>query len=166
MPRIQGDITVTLSVLDRLVDHEPGSQVEAPLSRAQSVRMLKAAVRHDLQALLNTRRVAVETDESLPEVNRSLYIYGLPDFSTCSLASPADQAKLLRQLATTIKLFESRLANVQITPIETTSLGIQRLKLRIDAVLLMDPQPEQVSFDTIIELKSGTCQVTGDAHAG
>jgi len=166
MPRSQGDVTVTLSVLDRLVDQEPGNQVEAPLSRAQSVRMLKAAVRHDLQALLNTRRIAVEPDESLAEVNRSLYVYGLPDFSTYTLASPADQTKLLRQLATTIKQFEPRLANIQITPIESTSLGIQRLKVRIDAVLLMDPRPEQVSFDTIIELKSGICQVTGETHAG
>jgi hypothetical protein len=39
MSRTQGDVTVTLSVLDRLIDQEPNSQVEAPLSRAQSVRI-------------------------------------------------------------------------------------------------------------------------------
>ena len=45
MARTLGDITVTLSVLDRLIDREPTSQSEAPLTRSQSVRLLKAAVR-------------------------------------------------------------------------------------------------------------------------
>jgi type VI secretion system protein ImpF len=165
MPRSYGDVTVTQSVFDRLIDLEPASNVEAPLSRAQSVRLLKAAVCRDLDYLLNTRRIAQEPEESLHEVIRSLYAYGLPDFSTYSMASPADQAKLLRQLAAAIKLFEPRLANVRIVPVETPSAGLQRVRLRIEASLLMDPNPEPVSFDTVIELRSGNCQVTGDANA-
>jgi type VI secretion system protein ImpF len=81
------------------------------------------------------------------------------------MASPADQAKLLRHLAAAIKLFEPRLANVRIVPVETPSAGLQMVRLRIEASLLMDPNPEPVSFDTVIELRSGNCQVTGDANA-
>jgi len=33
-------------------------------------------------------------------------------------------------------------------------------------VLLMDPTPEHVSFDTVIELKTGACRVKGEADAG
>jgi type VI secretion system protein ImpF len=165
MPRSQGDVTVTQSVFDRLIDLEPTSSVEAQVSRAQSVRLLKAAVRRDLDCLLNTRRIAQEPEESLQEVTRSLYIYGLPDFSTHSMASPADQAKLLRQLAAAIKLFEPRLSNVRIVALETPSMGLQRVRLRIEATLLMDPSPEPVSFDTVIELRSGNCQVSGDSNA-
>lgn len=165
MSRTQGDVTVTLSVLDRLVDREPNSLVEAPLSRAQSVRLLKNAVRRDLEWLLNTRRNFQDPDESLKEVNRSLYVYGLPDFSTYTMASPADQTKLLRHLLAAIKLFEPRLANVRIVPEENPTLGLQRLRLRIEAMLLMDPSPEPVSFDTVIELRSGACRLTGDANA-
>lgn len=166
MPRSQGDITVTLSVLDRLLDQEPGAQVEAPLSRSQSVRLLKSAVRRDLEWLLNTRRIFAEPDESLKEVNRSLYLYGLPDFSSYSMASSSDQAKLLRHLLAAIKLFEPRLANVRIVPLENSAVGLQEFRLRIEGLLLMDPAPEPVSFDTVIELRSGVCRLRGGSNAG
>jgi len=165
MPRSQGDVHVTQSVLDRLIDFEPASKVEAPASRAQSLRLLKAAVRRDLDYLLNTRRVPEEPEESLQELNGSLYVYGLPDFSTYSMASPADQTRLVRQLLATIKLFEPRLSNIRIVALDNPSVGIQRVRLRIEAMLLMDPSPEPVSFDTVIELRSGNCHVSGDPNA-
>jgi len=167
MARAQGDVVITLSVLDRLIDLEPKSQVEAPLTRSLSVRLMKAAVRRDLEWLLNTRRIFQEADESLKEVSRSLYMYGLPDFSTYSMGSTSDQAKLTRQLQAAIKMFEPRLANVRIVPTQTSSgIGLQELRFRIEAVLLMDPAPEPVSFDTVIELKSGVCRLRGDSSAG
>jgi type VI secretion system protein ImpF len=166
MPRSQGDISVTLSVLDRLLDQEPRIEVEAPLSRAQSVRMLKGAVRRDLEWLLNSRRIFQEPDESLREVNRSVYVYGLPDFSAYSMASSGDQTKLLRHLLAAIKLFEPRLANVRIVPLQNSAFGFQEFKLRIEGLLLMDPAPEPVSFDTVIELRSGVCRITGATNAG
>jgi type VI secretion system protein ImpF len=165
MSRTQGDVTVTLSVLDRLLDDEPNSSVEAPLSRSESVRRLKKWVRRDLEWLLNTRRNFQDPDESLKEINRSVYVYGLPDFSTYTMASAADQAKLLRHLLAAIKVFEPRLANVRIVPLENPTVGLQRFRLRIEGMLLMDPAPEPVSFDTLIELRSGACRLTGDANA-
>jgi type VI secretion system protein ImpF len=166
MARTPGDITVTLSVLDRLIDREPKSQSEAPLTRSQSVRLLKAAVQRDLEWLLNTRRIFQEPDESLKEINRSVYVYGLSDFSQYTMASAADKAKLLRQLLNTIKIFEPRLANVRLVPVETADGGIQQFRLRIEAMLLMDPSPEPVSFDTVIGLKSGNATISGGANAG
>jgi type VI secretion system protein ImpF len=166
MARTPGDVTVTLSVLDRLIDQEPKSQSEAPLTRSQSVRMLKGAVQRDLEWLLNTRRIFQEPDESQKEINRSAYVYGLPDFSQYTMASAADQAKLVRQLLATIKMFEPRLANVRLVPIEASEKGIQQFRLRIEAMLLMDPSPEPVSFDTVIGLKSGNCKVSGGPSAG
>jgi type VI secretion system protein ImpF len=166
MPRSHGDVNVTQSVLDRLIDTEPNNSAEVSVSRAQSVRLLKTAVRRDLDCLLNTRRIPEEPEENLQEVHRSLFMYGLPDFSTYSMSSPADQSKLLRQLASAIKLFEPRLANVRIVPLENPAVGMQRVRLRIEAMLLMDPNPEPISFDTVIELRSGNCRVSGDTNAG
>jgi type VI secretion system protein ImpF len=166
MARTPGDITVTLSVLDRLIDREPKVQTEAPLTRSQSVRLLKAAVQRDLEWLLNTRRIFEEPDDSLKEINRSVYVYGLPDFSQYTMASAADQAKLQRQLLAAIKTFEPRLANVRLVPLEASESGIQQLRVRIEAMLLMDPSPEPVSFDTVIGLRSGNCRVSGGPNAG
>jgi type VI secretion system protein ImpF len=166
MARSQGDVVITLPVLDRLIDLEPKNSLEVPLSRAQSARVLKSALRRDLEWLLNTRRIPDLPDESLKELYSSLYLYGLPDFSTHTLASTADQAKLLRQLTATIKLFEPRLANVRVIPLPTEETGLKDLKVRIEGMLLMDPAPEPVSFDTVIETKSGTCRLTGAKDAG
>jgi len=162
----QGDVTVTLSVLDRLIDREPKSQTEAPLTRSLSVRQMRAAVRRDLEMLLNTRRIADEPNESLREVNRSVYMYGLPDLSTYNINIPSDQSKLIRQIQADLKLFEPRLANVRVIPLEQPSNGMQEFRIRIEGLLLMDPSPEPISFDTVIELKSGLCRFSGSAHAG
>src|SRR5258708_24959242 len=40
---------VTLSVLDRLLDHEPKSKVEGPLTHSKSLAALKVAIRRDLE---------------------------------------------------------------------------------------------------------------------
>src|ERR1700722_1433916 len=150
---------VTLSVLDRLVDKEPDISVEPALSRSASVRDLKASLKRDLEWLLNTRRIAVPPDESLIEVNRSLYVYGLPDFTAFSLSSPKDQAKLIRLLQVTLKLFEPRLANVKIVPLEAGAHGTRTLRFRIEGFLIMDPAPEHVSFDTVLDLTKGEYEV-------
>jgi len=155
------DSTVTLSVLDRLIDLDPRTSSEAPLTRAQSVRMLRDAVRRDLEWLLNTRRIAVPPDDGLKEVNRSVYLYGLPDFTAYSLASPNDKVKLIRQLQNAVKVFEPRIAKVRIVPLDDVS-GITKtrtLRFRIEGLLLMDPVPEHVSFDTVLQLTSGEYEV-------
>jgi len=148
---------VTLSVLDRLIDNTGDGP--ATLSRSESVRLLKDGLRRDLEWLLNTRRIAVPPDESLREVNKSLYIYGLPDFTAYALNSPKDQSKLVRFLQSTVKLFEPRLANVRIIPLESMAGKTRTLRFRIEGMLLMDPAPEHVSFDTVLELTSGGYEV-------
>lgn len=158
----------TPSVLDRLIDRELENREDAPISHSLSVRLLKKAVRRDLEWLLNTRRVANEPQESLKEVGRSVYTFGLPDFSQYTMGSPADLAKLIRQLNATVKMFEPRLGNIKIVPVTEASdrAGFQELRFRIEAVLLTDPVPEPISFDTVIELRSGACSIGGDASAG
>ena len=150
---------VTLSVLDRLIDNSPDTSVEPIPVRSVSVRQLKDGLRRDLEWLLNTRRIAVPPDESLKEVNRSLHVYGLPDFTSYSLNSPKDQTKLVRFLHATVKLFEPRLANVRIVPLEGASGKTRTLRFRIEGMLIMDPAPEHVSFDTVLELTSGEYEV-------
>jgi len=165
MARSGPEAAVTLSVLDRLIDEEPRVSGEAPLSRAQAVRTLKAAVRRDLEWLLNTRRIVEEPADNYKELNRSAYIFGLPDFSSMSIRSASDRDRLLRTVEEAIELFEPRLANVQLIPVEGEEKSIQTLRFRIDALLLMDPAPEQVFFDTVLQLTSQQYKIKGDSDA-
>jgi len=163
MPHPGFDSAVTLSVFDRLIDYEPRISREAALTRSQSVHQLKEAVRRDLEWLLNTRIVAVLPDSRLREVNRSVYAYGLPDFTAYSLASPDDRSRLIRHLQTAIRVFEPRLDKVRIVPLDVEGANTRILRFRIEALLLMDPAPERISFDTTLQLTSGEYEV---ANAG
>jgi type VI secretion system protein ImpF len=159
MARSGTESAVTLSVFDRLIDHEPRTSKEVALTRAQSVHQLKESVRRDLEWLLNTRLVAVPPDDRLREVNRSVYVYGLPDFTAYSLSNPDDQNKLIRHLQTAIKTFEPRLGKVRVVPLGMTGANTRVLRFRIEALLLMDPAPEHISFDTTLQLTSGEYEV-------
>jgi type VI secretion system protein ImpF len=165
MTRGLGETTITISVLDRLIDLEPGNGMENPLSRTQSVRLLKNAVRRDLEWLLNTRRIVDPPDEGLKEVNRSAYVYGLPDLSALTMSTAADRSRMVRQILATINLFEPRLTNVRLVMVETPDAAKKDVRLRIEAMLRMDPVPEPISFDTVIELKSGNCHFSGGDDA-
>jgi type VI secretion system protein ImpF len=165
MARALGETTITISVLDRLIDHEPESKAENFLSRTQSLRLVKAAVRRDLEWLLNSRRIADSPDENFKELNKSAYIYGLPDLSSLTMATAADRNRLMRQIVGTINLFEPRLSNVRLVMIETENPGKKDVRLRIDAMLRLDPVPEPISFDSVIELKSGNCHLSGGDDA-
>jgi type VI secretion system protein ImpF len=152
--RSSSELPVTLSVLDRLIDDEPFVAVEPPLSRAQSLRALRSAVSRDLEWLLNTRRIDIEPEPESVHLNQSLYVFGLRDFTTFSLANPEERTRLLRHIETTIEQFEPRLANVRITQ-EEDAFEKRHFQFRIDALLIVDPTPESVSFDSMLQLSSG-----------
>ncbi|HZU22553.1 MAG TPA: type VI secretion system baseplate subunit TssE [Terriglobales bacterium] len=155
MARNPNDTTVTVSVLDRLIDRDLNTPFEPAMGRAAAERALRASVRRDLEWLLNTRRIAVPPDESFTELNRSVYCFGLPDFTAYGIRSQADRNRLLSSLAQVIRTFEPRLTDVHIVPAEKTEGGVNRLHFRIEALLKMDPAPEPISFDTVLELSSG-----------
>ncbi len=167
MARVDSDSVVTLSILDRLLDNEPANRNEAALSRSQSVRLLKASLRRDLEWLLNTRRIADDILEGYADLAKSVYGFGLPDFTSFSFANVKDRARLLRALEGAIRNFEPRLTSVKVLPLETsTESGSKKLlRFQIEGLLKMAPAPERVSFDTVLQLTTGEYQVKGDASA-
>jgi type VI secretion system protein ImpF len=159
------DVAVTQPLLDRLIDNEPKAAADAAVSRAQSVRMLKAAVRRDLEWLLNTRRTPDSAPESMKELSRSLFNYGLPDFSSFSVNSPRDRDRLLLELEHSLALFEPRLRDVRVSLVEAPAGYSRTLRFQIEGTLDMDPVAERIAFDTLLQLSSGEYQVRGDGGA-
>lgn len=164
MSSLEAKGTATLSVFDRLIDLEPRSRSEPMLTSAQSLRAVKAALRRDLEWLMNTRRIIEEAPESCTELRRSVYSYGLPDMTSLSKLSAADQNLLLKTIELVITCFEPRLTGVRVSlrPLAETA---QTLHFIIEGLLRVDPAPEQIIFDTVLELSSGSYQVRGNTGA-
>ena len=156
--------SVQQSLLDRLVDLDPKVSSEVPPTWAASVRQLKAAVRRDLEWLLNTRRIATPAPESFGELSRSLYHYGFPDITSMSRDARDTRIRLMRQIEETVATFEPRLAGVRVSLAESDDEK-HRLRFLIEGLLRIEPNPEQVAFDTFLEISSGEYHVKGDGRA-
>lgn len=164
MAKAEPERTVQQSVLDRLVDHEPSNQAESPMSRAESVHALREAVRRDLEALLNTRRTSEPAPAGLTEVAASVYHFGLPDISSMSRDSPETPARLTRLVEEAITLFEPRLTAVKVLAVPDARTAMGELRFVIEGTLQLDPVPERISFDTVLDATKGL-QVRGAGNA-
>lgn len=158
MSRIDNEIRITPSVLDRLLDFEPDVSREAPKSRSKSLRELKLSVRRDLEWLLNTRTVNVEIDERLQELKKSVLTYGLPDITGISAKNHLEQKRLSLAIENAIRTFEPRFLDVRVT-LEPINNIDRSLKFRIEARLNVEPTPEPIAFDTVLQLGSGDFEV-------
>lgn len=155
---------VTLSVIDRLIDDEPKTQAEKPMSRSRSVRELRASVRRDLEWLLNTRKTIEPTNRPKSATARSVYEYGLMDLSSKSVLSSRDHADLVREMEQAIETFEPRLHKVRVR-LERVDEKVRSLRFTIEGLLCMDPAPEAVRFDTLLEPGRWVYEVKGDDGA-
>ena len=156
--------TVQLSVLDRLLeDDESAGRAGTPWSR--SVARLKASLLRDLEWLLNTRQTIEPAGPSHPEVQRSVHHFGLPDLTSLSAGSHEVRRRLLREVEDAIQLFEPRLSRVRVVSAEDAPAGGREVRFVVEGLLQMDPEPERVTFDTVLEPASGTFRVNGGARA-
>jgi type VI secretion system protein ImpF len=121
--------------------------------------MMRAAVKRDLEALLNTIRIADKVPEAYTELRDSLWLYGLPDINSISLQNAQDEDRLLRGLERAIQLFEPRLARVRVTSYDRVVKSRQVVEFHLEAMLMIEPAPERIAFDTVLEIGKGSYRV-------
>ncbi len=155
------EVNVRLSVLDRLIDNDLSLASDPPLTRGQSMRQLKTALKRDLEWLLNSRRNPLALTDTSLELERSLFNYGLPDISTLGVHSVMDQKRLLWMIESTVGVFEPRISAARVM-MEPVAGSARVLRFQIQGLLQVDPAPERVTFDTVLELANGEYQVKGD----
>ena len=139
------------SILDRLVDDEPGIHHESVQYRLFSIGQIKDAIVRDLENLLNTKRQIMLPSATYKEVNNSLLVYGLRDFTSQNPANPRVRQQLRLDMEKTISRFEPRLRNVTVH-VETATRKDRSLRFRITGVLVVEPIREPVSFDTYFDV--------------
>ncbi len=154
--RETGARPVQASLLDRLTDESPGTTREPMPTHAESVRALRTAVRHDLEWLLNSRRDLVTIDTGMHEARRSLLRYGVPDVSSLSRDGSDTLQRIVREVEECVTLFEPRLAQVRVRAHTDPGMaGRPELRFTIEGMLRVDPAPERVVFDTVLETGRG-----------
>ena len=126
--------------------------------RKEAIKRYKESVKRDLEWLLNTRQVVDDRLPLYPEVSKSVYAYGLPDITSINVGAIHDQNELLRRMERCIEVFDKRLTKTEIVlePI----VGLNRvLRFSISGIVSMDPSPEEIVIDTILDPASGEYEV-------
>jgi type VI secretion system protein ImpF len=149
------------SVLDRLIDEDPGSSKESFKQRYQIIRELKDSLKRDLEQLLNTRWRCRQWPPDLSELQVSLVNYGIPDFTGVHFTSKERQDELKDVIETVIRNYEPRLSEVTVEIVADNDTENRSCHFRIDALLMVDPAPEPISFDTKMEPVTGDFRVEG-----
>lgn len=150
MARNDAPRPVQASVLDRLLDDDPEQEREAPRSVPESVRDLERAIERDLRDLLNTRARHRSWGKAL---ERSIAAYGVPDLTGANLAAVSAREEFLRTVEAIVRRFEPRFDPRSISVKaagDDDGLG-RSIRFRIEAVVLADPVPQAVAFDSELE---------------
>jgi type VI secretion system protein ImpF len=145
------------SVLDRLAGKGRGRG-----DLRIDVQELREAVMTDVASLLNTRRPPLAGLDVLPEAEASLLNYGIPDLSGFAAADARDVKNLIELIASTLRVFETRFDpdSIRVAADTRDDAGEQRMYLRIEAVIHVEPVREPVAFDTEVDMQSGKIAIT------
>jgi len=142
------------SILDRLIDYEPEVSREPVQNRLADYRQLMASVRRDLENLLNTKNFVSSLAGQYKELQNSLFVYGLPDFTSQNPKNPTVRDQLRQEVEMAISRFEPRITNVRVVS-ETDAQEYRTLGFRITGLLMVDPMPEPITFDTRFDINKG-----------
>lgn len=152
------------SILDRLIDNDPGNNIEKDPDQHQKLKDLRNSVRRDLENLLNTRFRMIEPPDNFTELKKSLLNYGLPDLATVNISDKIKQKEFIEHLETILIDFEPRFKTVNVNYMENSDSLDRSLRFRIDATLYADPSPEIVVFDSVLEPVTRTVNVEETSH--
>jgi type VI secretion system protein ImpF len=157
MTRVDLNQALTPSMLDRLIDPESGG---TQARSGYGIEQVIAAVRRDLEDLLNTRRGIITLPEEFPELVQSPVGYGIPDFCSMQTSTPHQLATIGRLVEDTIRRFEPRLRDVRVHLVEDGRGAQHQLSVRfqIEARLRIEPYPD-ISFETVMELTTGCTSI-------
>lgn len=164
MARVDLDQPLQPSVLDRLLDDHPDKSVDPPKSRGQSLAELRAAVRRDLEILLNTRHRCRSWHSDLKELKASLLNYGIPEFTSANMASDTAREEFRFAIEEVIRRCEPRFQTVEVVLLDNADRLDRTIRFRIEALMFADPAPEPVVFDSAMEPSTHTVLVKSSAH--
>ena len=164
MSRVDSKKKLRPSILDRLLDNEPHIQTEVDTGRHQYQKQLRDSVRRDLENLLNTRYYLMTPPDDMPQLDKSLLNYGLPDLATVNIIDSQKRKDFTQKLEQALREYEPRFKTVKVSYIENTDRVDRTLRFRIEVVMYADPLPEVVVFDSLLESVTRTVTIKEISH--
>jgi len=151
------------SLLDRLRDNEPDSDVESRAQRVLSISRLKRSVLRDLEWLLSTGNLAITEDLSdYPEMSNCVINYGVANLGGSS-ASSTDVAQVERDVRQAILDFEPRILakTLSVTVVlDEKKMSRQTLSFQIEGQLWAQPLPVSLYLSTDVDLETGSTTIS------
>lgn len=152
------------SLLDRLTDDKPEASQESRDQRVLSMQQYRNAVLRDLSWLMNTSNHFSSYDKELkdyPEVLRSVYNFGIPDY-TGIMSSSVEAVEIERAILQAIRDFEPRILRNSLTIralVPEDESNPTALVFEIEGDLWSQPFPEALYIKTEVDLETGQCKV-------
>ena len=146
------------SLLDRLVDDEPGRATEARENRSATLQKLRENVLRDLNWLFNATQSSIDF-EGDALLSGSVINYGMPPLAGRP-ASQYDISELARVLRGVILRFEPRIIahTLKVSAEGHNGDSHNVLGFRIEGQLWSQPIPLEIFMRTEIDLESGMTQ--------
>jgi len=162
----------TPSLVDRLSNDEPdfydstdvdaSGQIRRQANKArtrEAVKRYEDSVRRDLEWLFNSRRVKDDRLAKYPELQSSVFCYGIPDLNSEDPSRTHDKDELLHNMEDAVARFDRRLCDLTIE-FGSPVLGSHLLHFQISGVVMMDPVPAEVAFQSSLDPIIGECKVS------
>lgn len=158
------------SLLDRLIDDEPGQRSEGVERRALSRAQLRAAVLRDLGWLFNATRAepgaeSERADERAqwarcPQARRSVLNYGLPALAGGTVSS-VDIGTMRAAVLEALRNYEPRIAADTLQVEVRTDAGQQRntVQITIKGRLWSQPVPLELLLAADVDVETGSTRV-------
>ncbi|MEC7119168.1 MAG: type VI secretion system baseplate subunit TssE [Pseudomonadota bacterium] len=141
------------NLFDKLFDDSPRLMSEINPLRRLNIDELKASVAKDLEALFNSRRSFQHQLDDYPLVQASVLNFGILDFVGLSSANPMDCAQICYEIERTISQHDPRLRQVNVS-IDLQNGRVNALSFSIQALLVVHPAQEHVTFDAVLQPSS------------
>lgn len=161
------------SLLDRLIDMDPDWTEDPPVTTAETFEGIRAALRRDLELLMNTRCLTRTPPNALPELADSLVTYGVEDFFSASLTTEAQRQAFAQGLEARIARFEPRLEEVSVSLVADPVPSRRTLRMRISGRYTARPGLPPLVFETAMDPVAGrfsvapaSAKTTGSAGHG
>lgn len=158
--------TLSYSVLDRLLGSEYDNTMttlNGELNGEFTQRMVQTIAR-DLQSLLNTRKLEMQLPGGYKELEPSIIDYGVIDLTTLNARSQKDRDAFRLSVQKAIEEYEPRLKRVEVDIVDNPNEMGLIFHFNIKAVLLMEPTPLTLQFDSMLPSDTRMFQVKGNVH--